>query len=280
MTLCSNCNTEIEDLSKFCTQCGSPISVSGRRSAEMGLEKFWLRSWMAGEIGLAPHCYGESTSFRELIGRVQRQVSKSPKYRDFFAGFVPLDAEYCIKETCPSSGMIGTACPFPNGFTFLSTNRRIFHGTPPNINCITLSDIDTCELLSDGKTSTGIVITKHDKGTVTVQFDQLRSGNKPFKMPQRYAETFASRLLNRSQVARADSDLPALNAAMEEYEKNGKLKRNKAPVSGGAVLVGIAAGVFFFFASLRQIDSLGASLIIGAGAIWAGIWAAKNLSRG
>ena len=110
-------------------------------------EAFWIRTWIAGEIKLAPYPYGKSMKFKHFIEGIQYQLSKLPKYQEFFASFSPLDNEYCIQETCPDNITIGTSCPFPNGFTFLSTNRRIFYRTPKEIECINLSDIEKCELI-------------------------------------------------------------------------------------------------------------------------------------
>jgi hypothetical protein len=240
------------------------------------LDAFWLRSWIAGEIGLAPYSFTESVKYDDFTERLQRRISRLPEeHKDFFyrlSRFSPLENEYCIKESCPSNNSPSTASPLLNGFTFLSTNRRVFYQTGAEIGCIELADIVKCELKIEGKVSTGMLVTT--ESDVTPVFMR-------FRMWTRLAESFLNEILKRSQVAKENSDIPALSAAINEYSSTGKLKKSKKGISGVGILIGIASGVFFFVTSAVKINSLGAALIIGAGAAYlaytsAGLWGGRK----
>lgn len=239
------------------------VEKSVKETTQSGIEGFWLRTWIAGEIGLAPYSYGENIGFNSFTERIYNQLSKYSIYQEFFARFSPLDNEYCIKESCPDNSTLGTARPLPNGFTFLSTNRRIFYGATPNIECIDLSHIEKCELISEGKISTGIIITNDDNTVIQLSF----------KMPIRFAEAFLNNILTRSRVAKENGDVPALNAAIKEHAEKGKLKGQQ--ISCEAILAGIVAGLFGFFTLLPKIHDLGAVLIAGAGGCSFGFFIAR-----
>ncbi len=65
-------------------------------SRRRGIDAFWHRTWMAGETGLAPHCFGKSTELDQFLKRIENLLSRYVVYREFFSDFSPLDDEYCI----------------------------------------------------------------------------------------------------------------------------------------------------------------------------------------
>lgn len=234
---------------------------------QSNVRMFWLRTWMAGETGLAPHCYGQSIKFEWFLKRVEDQLSRHPPYQEFFSAFTPFEDEYLIKESCPDNITIGTACPFPNGFTFLSTNRRIFYRSPSGIGAISLSDIAECELQIEGKMATGMTIKQAEGVSVRL----------PFKMPMSYAEHFKAQITKRSLAAQDKTDLPKLNAAVNEYRSTGGLKANRKPASPYAVPAGIVFGIAIFVGSMKWVDSFSAALILGALAFLGGYEMATTL---
>lgn len=240
------------------------IRLSAHDASQGGdFDAFWLRTWIAGEIGLAPYSFMESVKYDYFMERLQRRISKLPEDQQEFyyrlSKFSPLENEYCIKESCPSNNSPATASPLLNGFTFLSTNRRVFYQTDSGIGCINLADVVKCELKIEGKVSTGLLVTtKTGSDPVLI----------PFRMWARLGESFLSEIMKRLQVAEENSDIPALSAAISEYSSTGKLRKSGKGVSGVGVFIGIAAGIVFFITSAAEINSLGAALIIGLGAAY------------
>ena len=253
------------------------IRLSAHDAAQGGdFDAFWLRTWVAGEIGLAPYCFMESVKYDNFMDKLQRRISNLPEHqRDFYyrlSKFSPLQNEYCIRESCPSNNSPATASPLLNGFTFLSTNRRVFFQTDSAIRCIDLADIVKCELKIEGKVSTGVLVTTKTNCDPVLM---------PFRMWVRLGESFLNEIMKRSKVAKEDSDVPALSAALSEYSSSGKLKKSRKGLSGAAIFTGIAAGIVFFIMSAAKINSLGAALIIGAGAAFlgyssAGLWGGRK----
>jgi hypothetical protein len=257
------------------------------------------------------------------MSRTRHRLSRFPKYETFFSVFSPLELEFNITAASPENFSKGW-WPFPNSYTFLITNRRIFYdigpdqpGAPSRIRSIHLTDIVNCEPVINGKTGSGVNITTVDHDTIQLHFNNQQ-------MRASVAEAFAKEMLNRARIAKENGDVFALSKAINELasgtkpkfistprsrggiatqdevssgsqsgiiatpesgggtatriSNDAKLKIEK-PIPGGAIIVGIIAGLFFFATSLPAGAGLGGSLIIGGGAFWAGLFMAKQWLR-
>lgn len=254
-----------------------PELKKGVFEMEAAHQAFWLRSWIAEEIGLAPHCFGQSITFKDFAGRISYGLSKSPKYLEFFSTFSPLGSEFCIKQITPDHMTRDVFSFFPKNFALFITNRRMFWESQSGIECVTLAEIAECEAIREGETTPGLKITKADREIETLRFRNkfLRKNDQ-----LRFIETLTKNVLDRAQASKEKSDVLALNAAAREYVETQKLTQYRTPSSSGNILVGILGGLFFFFTSMQAHMGIGGSLIIGVGALMFGSFAAEIFAKG